>query len=122
MIMKVAISTTGQTLDAPLDPRFGRARNFLVYDLEERTFQVIDNTENVNAAQGAGVQTAAALARAGVKSLVTGHCGPKAFEVLTAAGITVYTSPAATVTAALEQLRSGALEPAPSPDRASHWA
>jgi len=36
--MKVAISTTGQTLDAPLDPRFGRARNFLVYDLEQKTF------------------------------------------------------------------------------------
>lgn len=119
--MKVAISTTGQTLDAPLDPRFGRARNFLVYDLEQETFQVIDNTENVNAAQGAGVQTAAALARAGVGSLVTGHCGPKAFEVLVAAGITVYTSDAATVAAALEQVRSGALAAAQSPDRESHW-
>jgi predicted Fe-Mo cluster-binding NifX family protein len=120
--MKVAISTTGQTPEAPLDPRFGRARNFLVYDLDQDTFQVIDNTENVNAAQGAGLQTAAALARAGVNSLVTGHCGPKAFEVLVAAGITVYTSEAATVAAALEQLRSGALVAAQAPDRESHWA
>ena len=53
---------------------------------------------------------------------MTGHCGPKAFEVLVAARITVYTSDAATVAAALEQLRSGALAAAQSPDRESHWA
>ncbi len=32
--MKIVCSATGTGLDAPLDSRFGRAPNFLVYDLE----------------------------------------------------------------------------------------
>ncbi|MGA1844983.1 MAG: NifB/NifX family molybdenum-iron cluster-binding protein [bacterium] len=119
--MKIAFSTSGETLDAPVDTRFGRAPKFLVYDMETNTFQVIDNHQNMNAMQGAGIQAAQTIARLGVDGLVTGHCGPKAFRVLSAAGITIYNTDAPTIAAALEALRSGTLKPSESADVAGHW-
>jgi predicted Fe-Mo cluster-binding NifX family protein len=61
--MKVAFTTSGNDLNAPLDSRFGRAPKFLVYDLDSETFEVVDNQQNLNAAQGAGMQPAETVAR-----------------------------------------------------------
>ncbi len=119
--MKIAFTTSGDKVEAPLDSRFGRAPKFLVYDLEAETFVVIDNKQNLNAAQGAGVQSATAVANTGAQALVTGHCGPKAFQVLKTAGIKVYNTDAATVAEALEQYRSGRLAEAESSDVEGHW-
>ena len=119
--MKIALTTSGQTLDAPLDSRFGRAPKFLVYDLEADTFEVVDNQQNLNAAQGAGIQSAETVARLGASAIVTGHCGPKAFRVLTAAGIKIYNCNVATVAEALEQFRAGQLTEAAAADVEGHW-
>jgi len=119
--MKIAFTTDGDGLEAELDSRFGRAPKFLVYDLEAETFVVIDNKQNLNAAQGAGIQSATTVAQSGAQALVTGHCGPKAFQVLKAAGIKVYNSDAATVAQALEQYRTGRLAEAESSDVEGHW-
>lgn len=119
--MRIAFTTSGENLEAPLDSRFGRAPKILVYDLDARTFEVIDNTQNLNAPQGAGIQAAQNVAGAGAKHLITGHCGPKAFKVLERAGIAVYTTDAATIMEALEQFRSGSLTPAQNADVAGHW-
>ncbi len=120
--MKVAFTTSGADMGAPLDPRFGRAAYFIVYDLENGSFEAVLNHKNLNAVQGAGVQAAAALARLGAGSLVTGHCGPKAFRVLDAAGVRVYLTDAPTVAEALEHYRSGALQPAMAADVDGHWS
>jgi len=120
-IMKIVFTTSGDSLSSPLDSRFGRAPKFLVYDLDSETFEVIDNQQNLNAAQGAGIQSAETVARSGAKSLVTGHCGPKAFRVLLAAGIKVYTTDALTVAAALKQYRTGKLTEAKAADVEGHW-
>ena len=88
--MKLVFTTTGENLDSPLDPSFGRARNFLVYDLDTQVSNIIGNEQNLGAAQGAGIQAAQTIAKAGANALVTGHCGPKAFRVLEAAGIKVF--------------------------------
>ena len=120
--MKLAFSTAGTTPDAPLDPRFGRASTFLVLDMETKDFDLIDNGESVGAAQGAGIQAAQRLVRADVHGLVTGHCGPKAFQVLSAAGIEVYYSTAPTIREALEEFESGKLERSSGADVRGHWA
>jgi predicted Fe-Mo cluster-binding NifX family protein len=120
--VKIAFTTSGDSLDAPLDSRFGRAPSFLIYDLDARAFSLIDNQQSLNAAQGAGIQAAETVARSGAKGLVTGHCGPKAFRVLAAAGIKVFSSTAPTVAAALEQYRAGQLNEAESADVEGHWA
>lgn len=120
--MKIAFSTSGASLDAPLDERFGRAPNFLVYETEGGTFEVIENAEGADAAQGAGIQAAQSVARAGAGIVVTGHCGPKAFRVLAAAGIEVYPSSAATVAEALDLFLAGKLSRVQSADVNGHWA
>jgi predicted Fe-Mo cluster-binding NifX family protein len=120
--MKIVFTTSGSDLNAPLDSRFGRASIFLVYDLDSETFEVIDNQQNLNAAQGAGIQSAEAVARLGAKALVTGHCGPKAFRVLLAAGIKTYNTDARTVAEALDLYRAGKLTEAKSADVEGHWA
>ena len=107
--MKVALTTLGETLEAPLDPRFGRAPRFLVFDTDTTAFEIVDNRAGMEAAQGAGVQAAETLARLGVRGLVTGHCGPKALRVLLQAGIQVYNTDVPTVAAALEAYRAGKL-------------
>jgi predicted Fe-Mo cluster-binding NifX family protein len=117
--VKVALTTSGDNLNAPLDSRFGRAPKFLIYDLE--AFEIIDNAQNLNAAQGAGIQSAQNIARLGAKALVTGHCGPKAFRVLEAASVKIYNTSAATVKEALELYIAGKLAEAKSSDVEGHW-
>jgi len=119
--VKIAFTTSGETLEARIDSRFGRAPKFLIYDMDSGTFEIIDNHQNMNAAQGAGIQAAQTIARSGVERLVTGHCGPKAFRVLSAAGITIYNTDAPTVAAALEALKAETLKPAVSADVDGHW-
>lgn len=119
--MRIAFTTSGQELEAPLDSRFGRAARFLVYDLDTDTFKVIDNEQSLNAAQGAGIQAAETVARSGAECLVTGHCGPKAFRVLSAAGVRVFNTDAPTVAEALQRYRAGQLVEAESPDVEGHW-
>lgn len=119
--MKVAFTTSGDNLDAPLDSHFGRAPKFLIYDLDKSTFELLDNQQNLNAAQGAGIQSAETVARLGVNAVVTGHCGPKAFRVLTAAGLKVFNTDAATVADALARFRAGQLTEAQASNIEGHW-
>lgn len=80
--MKIAISCQGNTLESPVDPRFGRAQGFLVYDLDTNNFEYANNDQNLNIAQGAGIQTAQNVAKTGAKAVITGNVGPKAFSAL----------------------------------------
>jgi predicted Fe-Mo cluster-binding NifX family protein len=119
--MKIAFTASGNELAAPLDTRFGRAARFLIYDLESETHEVVDNQQNLNAAQGAGIQSAGTVARCGARALVSGHCGPKAFRVLLAAGIRVFYSDAPTVAEALDAYRQGNLVESKTADVDGHW-
>lgn len=120
--MKIVFTTSGTTLEGAFESRVGRAPRFIVYDLEKETIDVVDNQQNANAPRGAGIQAAETIARCEAKALVTGHCGPKAFRVLQAAGISIYRSQAATVAEALKQYRAGQLARVTSPDSQGHWA
>ncbi len=120
--MKVVVTSSGKSLDAAVDPRFGRAPQFICVDTATGETTVVDNTAGVSAAQGAGVQAAETVARLGADCLLTGHCGPKAFRALEAANIPVYVGASGTVADALQQLEKGRLERATKPDVGGHWA
>jgi len=120
--MKIAFTTSGNDLDAPLDSRFGRAPKYIVYDLDSGAFDVFDNEKNLNAAQGAGIQAAEAVVRLGVNCVITGHCGPKAFRVLSAAGVKVYCTDASTVSEALDRFRAERIAPLDAADVEGHHA
>jgi predicted Fe-Mo cluster-binding NifX family protein len=119
--MKVAVTAQGPEISCDLDSRFGRANCFIVVDTESGTSQIIDNAPNLNAAQGAGVQAAQTVAGLEVDAVMTGHCGPKAFRVLDAAGIQIYLGAEGTVEAALKDFRAGKYQPANKPDVEGHW-
>lgn len=117
----IAFSVIGSGLEDKLDPRFGRARHFLLYDLTSRHMRLIENEQNRLAAQGAGIHAAEIIVKSGADTLVTGHCGPKAFKVLNAAGVTVYNCSAQTIQEALEAVQSGALQAAGAVDVEDRW-
>ncbi len=119
--MKIAITIDGESLDAMLDPRFGRARRFMLYDTADDSYTIIDNTQNFNAAQGAGIQSAQNIAAAGAKVLISGHTGPKAFSILKMAEIAIYYSETRPVKDAIEAYKRGELQEAVNADVESHW-
>ena len=119
--MKVVITAQKDDVDGPVDPRFGRARWFIVYDTETGESAVHDNEQNLNAAQGAGVQAAQNVARLGVGGIITGHVGPRAFATLKAAGIKVYTGASGTVKEAVTMLKAEELQAVDQPDVEGHW-
>lgn len=120
--MKLAVTSQGTGLDSPVDPRFGRARYFVVVDADSGEFSAHDNAQNLNAAQGAGIQSGQTVARLGVQAVLTGHVGPKAFTTLTAAGIAIYTGVSGTVREAVEQFKQGKLANATQADVQGHWS
>ena len=104
--MKIAISATGPTLEAEVDPRFGRCQHFIIADPETMQFEVLDNSSAM-AAGGAGISAAQMIAGQGVKAVLTGNCGPNAYGVLSAAGIQVITGVSGTVKDAAQQYKEG---------------
>jgi predicted Fe-Mo cluster-binding NifX family protein len=120
--MKLALTSQDGSLQSPLDLRFGRAKYFILLDTETGAISVVDNTVNVNAAQGAGIQTAKRIVELGADALITGHVGPKAFSTLQAGGIKIYTGASGTVAEAIEQFKAGKLAAASAADVDGHWA
>lgn len=120
--MKIAVSCSQKELESPLDQRFGRAPYFLIYDSATDTFEVIDNKQNLQAPQGAGIQAARNVADSGAKVLITGNVGPNAYHTLNAADITIYLTKGGTVKEALEAYKNGDLNKTSAANVEGHWA
>jgi predicted Fe-Mo cluster-binding NifX family protein len=114
--MKLVISSEGPNPTDRVDPRFGRARYLILFDSNSAAFVAHDNTALADAVQGAGVQAAQYVVALGADVLLTGHCGPKAFDVLATAGVKIHSGFEGTVMGAVRALQSGELEPLTSPD------
>ena len=119
--MKAAVTSQGRELNSPLDPRFGRAKFFIVADTDTGEFSVADNSQNLNAVQGAGIQAGRNVVELGVEAVITGHVGPKAFATLQAGGVQIYTGATGTVAEAIEQLKAGTLKQSTGADVEGHW-
>jgi predicted Fe-Mo cluster-binding NifX family protein len=121
MNMKIAITALEASLASPVEPRFGRAKQFVLFDTVTEEFEIIDNLQNLNAAQGAGIQSAQNIINAGAEALISGHCGPKAFRVLAAGKVKVYVNASGTIQENLDKLQAGELEQANDADVEGHW-
>ena len=119
--MKVAITSQGREMTSPLDRRFGRAAFFVVADTETGEFTAHDNGQNLNAAQGAGIQAGGNVAGLGVEAVITGNVGPKAYSVLKAAGVRIYLAPDGTVAETLQRFKDGLLKESLSANVEGHW-
>ncbi len=119
--MKVAVTSQGAGMDSLVDPRFGRAKYFVVVDTDTGDYEAHENTQNLNALQGAGIQAGRNILDFGADAVITGHVGPKAFTTLLAAKIDVYSNAKGTVQEAIEKFKNGELTPTRRPDVDSHW-
>jgi predicted Fe-Mo cluster-binding NifX family protein len=120
--MKIIITSEGPGLNSRVDPRFGRAKHFVLFDAGTDAVSSHDNAQNLNAPQGAGIQAAQAVARLGAEAVLTGNVGPKAFVTLQAANIAVYCGATGTVNEAIEQYKKGQLPQATKANVEGHWA
>lgn len=106
--MMVCITTATTEADAPIDARFGRSAFFTFVDLSTGAYHVKPN-EFLDESHGVGTRVSQYVADQGAEAVITGHVGPKALDVLTAAGVAAYTTEAASVSEALTALREGRL-------------
>ncbi len=119
--MIVAITAKGKHLSDEVDPRFGRAPYILIVDTETMEYEVLDNSSNVNALKGAGIQAATMVADKGAKVLLTGYCGPNAFTTIQAAGMKVVSDVTGTVEEAVKKFQSGNVQYSENANTEGHW-
>lgn len=118
--MKVAVSSTGNNLDAQLDPRFGRCAFFLVINPDDMSFEAFEN-DSAFQGGGAGIQSARFLASQKVEAVITGHCGPKAVQTLSAAGVELFAGQAGAVHEVVERFKIDNLRPTSEATVDSHF-
>jgi predicted Fe-Mo cluster-binding NifX family protein len=117
--MKIAVTATGQGLDAPASPIFGRSQYMVLVDTDTMESETLDNPA-VSASGGAGIQAAQFLVNHGVQALLTGNVGPNAFQVFSAAQVPVYLFTGSSVRQAVEAFDKGELSPSTGPSARSH--
>lgn len=79
--MKVAITSTGNTLESKIDERFGRCAFFVIYDTETKAIEFIPNPHK-DLESGAGPAAVQLVASRGAKKIVAGEFGIKIKSLL----------------------------------------
>ena len=87
--MRVAISSRGKNLDSLLDPRFCKCKHFVIVEMGDMRFEAFDNGGRALGGEDC-IQSAKFVASKGVKTVITGHCGPDVAEILSAARIEIF--------------------------------
>jgi len=118
--VKICVTATGTTLDASVDPRFGRAPHFIIVDSETLAFEAVSNTA-AGAMSGAGIQAAQTIASKGVSVVITGNVGPNAFQALASTGIKIVVGASGTVRGVIEKYKRGELKGAGGPTVGGHF-
>jgi predicted Fe-Mo cluster-binding NifX family protein len=113
--MKVAISSSGDTLQSEVDSRFARCPYYVIYDTESENSEAIEN-KSVMAGGGAGVQSAQALSDIGVKAVISGNVGPSAFRVLSVASIEIYSGASGSIEEVIKKFKKGEYKKSNGPD------
>lgn len=119
--MLVAVTAKGTHLSDEVDPRFGRAPFILIVDTETMNYESLDNSENVSAFKGAGIQAATMIADKGAEVLMTGYCGPNAFKTVQAAGMKVVSDVTGTVEQAIKAFLAGDVAYSDNANTEGHW-
>ena len=117
--MKIAITSMGAKLEDKVDPRFGRCHYFILFDTDTNKFEAIENT-GAQGMGGVGIQSGQIMADKGVETVLTGSCGPNAFQTLQAAGIKVITGVSGTVQEAIDKYKLGGFKPVSQANASAH--
>ena len=107
--MKIAVTAMNSEPTSEVSAQFARAPWVLVYDTDTKAWESHSNQEIAKAAHGAGPQAAENLSRLGAEVVITGACGPNAYQALSAAGIKVLAGSGRTVQEAVQDYERGQL-------------
>jgi len=118
--VKICVTSSGNTLDALVDPRFGRAAYLTIVDSESMAFEAVPNAA-AGAMGGAGIQAAQTLANRGVSVLITGNVGPNAFQALKSSGVKIVVGANGTIREVIEKFKRGELKETGSPTVEGHF-
>ncbi len=106
--MKICVTSTGDNLEAAIDPRFGRSAYFMFVDTETMQFKAIKNP-NVEVAGGAGINSAQLVAKEGAEAVLTGNLGPNATNTLSSLNLKTFLGASGTIKEAIEKFKAGKL-------------
>jgi predicted Fe-Mo cluster-binding NifX family protein len=101
---RIAITAVKPSLDATVDPRFGRCAYFVIVDVETGDMEAVKNTSPASGGH-AGVESAETIASKGATVLLTGRCGPNAADALSRKGIQVVAGCSGTVREVVKQYK-----------------
>ena len=118
--MKIAITSAGPTLDDQVDPRFGRCAYFVIVQTNDMSFETFDN-ESIALGSGAGIQSAQFVASKEVDAVITGNCGPKALQTLSAAKIEIFVRQSGTLRQVIERYNRGNIKSTDTPNVTDHF-
>jgi len=118
--MKIAVTSTGPTLDDNVEARFGRCAYFLIIETDTMQLEALENP-NIALGGGAGIQSAQLMSEKGVTIVLTGNCGPNAFNVFGQAGIQVIVGVSGPARNAVAQFKTGAFSSASGPNVSNHF-
>lgn len=92
--IKICVSSTKESLESEIDPRFGRCEYFVIVDIKDSKISNTEAIKNIGYSKdsGAGLSAAEQIGKLGVDVLITGDVGPKADGVLKQLGIEVIKS------------------------------
>jgi predicted Fe-Mo cluster-binding NifX family protein len=119
--LRIAVTAEGKELSSEIDLRFGRAKWLIVVDTETGDCEAHDNIVNLNAVQGAGIQTGQNIANLGVEAVITGNVGPNAFKTLSTAGVKIFLAEKQTVAKAVESFKADNLKEVDQANVEGHW-
>ena len=104
---RIAITVGSSSLDVEIEPRSGRSSLILLVDPDTMTWESLVNPGS-GARGGAGVRVAQVLSNRKVSDVVSGEFGPKAYDALRAARITMHRfGSGTTAREAVELLKAG---------------
>jgi len=82
--MKIAISSTGKSINDNVSDVFARCPYFIIVEIEDQKIKNTEEIENENKEQmsGAGVSVAQLIAEKDVNAVIAKNIGPRALDVL----------------------------------------
>lgn len=120
IIIKIILTTIDNNdLNAKVDKQFGRAPFFALLETDNLEISFLDNSA-ANASSGAGVMAAQQVVDEDPAAVIAGNFGPKAFSVLKAAGIKMYSYSGDTVRDAVKLYQDDSLKELLDPTNGAH--
>ncbi len=108
--MKIMLVTDEPNLESKIAKRFGHANYYLIYDLDNNTFEAMENPGH-----GEKHDVLYDLAKKGVTTYIVGNIGPGAYETVQEIGAEVYLARLMKAKDAIAKFKAGELQKLENP-------